>query len=64
MKTMKSAIIGAVALSLASAVHSPAIEGLKISTQANNVHMHYGQNGDDLKVYGCWTLTFGAYNGF
>jgi hypothetical protein len=37
MKTINYGIIGAVALSFASAIHAPAIEGLQVSVQCSNV---------------------------
>ncbi len=51
MKTMRHVIIGAVALSFASAVHTFAIEGLKIAVQSSNVVLSWpSTNGETYIV--------------
>ena len=51
MKTIRHAIIGAVALSCASAIHTFAIEGLKISVQSSNVVLSWpSTNGETYIV--------------
>jgi len=51
MKTIRQAIIGAVALSFASAIQSFAIEGLQISVQSSNVVLSWPSVDDGSETY-------------
>jgi hypothetical protein len=51
MKIIKQAIIGAVALSFASAIHIYAIEGLKISVQSTNAVLTWPSLDDGSETY-------------
>ena len=50
MKNIRQAIIGAVALSFASAIHTFAIEGLKISVQSSNVVLSWPSTNTETYI--------------